>query len=199
MSLTDFVVPSWAKALLLCAAIGGVLYKVDQHGYAAGEAAAYATEAKSRASLVKGYEDRIQALLAEKIADRDAALRDQQAVLDQANRVGTALLEERAKLTAMQKTLRKEIPHVAQTDGARWTGLGPASLRLYAAYLGYSGYSGLPATHPGDAAKADQATGTDSGIPPADLLAHAADYGEWCQKLESQVDAFITLYGGSHE
>jgi hypothetical protein len=146
---------------------------------------------------VADYEKQLGKFKDQWAAELATALRDKQALEQQANQVGAALLETRAQLVRTQQQLKQEIPHVVQADGVHWTGIGPASLRLYTQNLGYpvaSGGPGLPAANPGDAAKADQAGSAGAGLSPTDLLTHSADYGQWCQKLEQQLDAFITLH-----
>jgi hypothetical protein len=162
-----------------------------------GAAAQSKTDEKVRIGLVADYEKQLGKFKDQWAAELATALRDKQALEQQANQVGTALLETRAQLVRTQQQLKQEIPHVVQADGVHWTGIGPASLRLYTQNLGYpvaSGDPGLPAANPGDAAKADQAGSAGAGLSPTDLLTHSADYGQWCQKLEQQLDAFITLH-----
>lgn len=82
------------------------------------------------------------------------------------------------------------IPHCVFTRG--W-------LREYVASLGY----GLPQTEsPADSSQpetqASPASAPDtelleSGVTPADILTHAADYGAYCQKIERQVDGLVKV------
>ncbi|KJV26901.1 hypothetical protein VI06_16165 [Aquitalea magnusonii] len=124
-----------------------------------------------------------------------SALRDKQQLEEQAYRVGVALLQARADLARQQAQLSRRIAHVVQQDGERFTGLGPDSLRLYRAALGYaSDDAHLPAADPGTAVQADQTTTAAGGLPPLALLYHAADYGQWCQQLEQQLDAWQALF-----
>ncbi|WP_062789391.1 hypothetical protein [Aquitalea pelogenes] len=124
-----------------------------------------------------------------------SALRDKQQLEEQAYRVGVALLQARADLARQQAQLSRRIAHVVQQDGERFTGLGPDSLRLYRAALGYaSDDAHLPAADPGAAVQADQTTTAAGGLPPLALLYHAADYGQWCQQLEQQLDAWQALF-----
>lgn len=114
-----------------------------------------------------------------------------------AHQVGVELLQTRGQLAIAQRQLQKRIPHATQSDGSRFTGLGPDSLQLYRAALGYTDAdfaSDLPAADAGAAAAASQAAAAAPGLPPADLLSHAADYGQWCQQLAAQVQAFIRLH-----
>lgn len=126
-----------------------------------------------------------------------SALREQQQLREQAYQVGVALLQARADLARSQAQLSRRISHVVQQDGERFTGLGPDSLRLYRAALGYaSADEYLPAADPGTAVQADQTAAPAGGLPPLALLYHAADYGQWCQQLEQQLDAWQALFPG---
>jgi hypothetical protein len=195
MNLSIPLIPTWVKAVAIGAGLAFITYQVHQHGVESGAAAK--TDEKVRIGLVADYEKQLGKFKDQWAAELATALRDKQALEQQANQVGTALLETRAQLVRTQQQLKQEIPHVVQADGVHWTGIGPASLRLYTQNLGYpvaSGDPGLPAANPGDAAKADQAGSAGAGLSPTDLLTHSADYGQWCQKLEQQLDAFITLH-----
>jgi len=197
MNLSIPLIPTWVKAVAIGAGLAFITYQVHHHGYEAGAADQSKTDEKVRLSLVADYEKQLGKFKDQWADELSTALRDKQLLEQQANQVGTALLETRAQLARTQQQLKQEIPHVVQADGVHWTGIGPASLRLYSQNLGYpvaSGGPGLPATNPGDAAKADQAGSTGAGLSPTDLLMHSADYGQWCQKLEQQLDAFITLH-----
>lgn len=126
-----------------------------------------------------------------------SALRDKQQLAEQAYQVGVALLQARAALAGSQAQLSRRIAHVVQQDGERFTGLGPDSLRLYRAALGYaSADEHLPATDAGAAVQTDQTAATAGGLPPLALLYHAADYGQWCQQLEQQLDGWRALFPG---
>jgi len=197
MNLSIPLIPTWVKAVAIGASLAFITYQAHQHGVESGAADQHKTDETVRLSLVADYEKQLGKFKDQWAAELTQALRDKQALAQQANQVGAALLETRAQLARTQQQLKQEIPHVVQADGPRWTGVGPAGLRLYAQNLGYpvtAGYPGLPAAHPGDAAKADQAGSAGAGLSPTDLLTHSADYGQWCQKLEQQLDAFITLH-----
>ncbi|WP_199052399.1 hypothetical protein [Aquitalea sp. ASV15] len=197
MNLSVPLIPAWAKALAIGAGLAFITYQVHHLGYEVGAADQNKTDEKVRLGLVADYEKQLGKFKDQWAAELATALRDKQALEQQANQVGAALLDTRAQLARTQQQLKQEIPHVVQADGPRWTGIGPASLRLYSQNLGYtvaSGSPSLPAANPGDAAKADQASSAEAGLSPTDLLTHSADYGQWCQKLEQQLDAFITLH-----
>ncbi|WP_432719864.1 hypothetical protein R0381_003633 [Jeongeupia wiesaeckerbachi] len=127
------------------------------------------------------------------------ALVTQQFYASEAHRVGLQLLNTQAALAKTKELLYAQIDRAVQQDGPRFTGLGPDSLRVYRAHLGYAAASADTgaAADAGDADQASQAASADQGLPPADLLAHAADYGEWCQRLEARVDAYIQLHQGA--
>lgn len=115
----------------------------------------------------------------------------------QANQIGSELLHTRAALAQAQAQHRKRITHVTQQDGPAFTGLGPDSLRLYQRFLGYTDAdlaAAVPAANAGHAAATAEAAPAAAGLLPRDLLAHAADYGQWCQQLENQLQLFIRLH-----
>ena len=125
----------------------------------------------------------------------DKALREQTALNEQAHRLGVELLNTRAELVAAHAALKRRIPDATRSDGSSFTGLGPAGLRLYTDNLGYvDAAKGLPATDAGNAAKTDATAAAETGLLPVDLLAHSADYGAWCQKMEQQLDSLNRLY-----
>lgn len=191
------LIPTWVKAVAIGACLAFITYQVHQHGVESGAAAQNKTDEIVRSNLVADYEKQLGKLKDERNAELTQALRDKQTLEQQTNQIGTALLETRAQLARTQQQLKQEIPHVVQADGPRWTGIGPTGLRLYTKNLGYpvpASDPGLPAANPGDAAKADQAGSAGAGLSPTDLLTHSADYGQWCQQLEQQLDAFITLH-----
>ncbi len=197
MNLSIPLIPTWVKAVAIGASLAFITYQAHLHGVESGAADQHKADETVRLSLVADYEKQLGKFKDQWAAELTQALRDKQTLEQQANQVGAALLETRAQLARTQQQRKQEIPHVVQADGPRWTGIGPAGLRLYTQSLGYpvtAGYPGLPAAHPGDAAKADQAGSAGAGLSPTDLLTHSADYGQWCQKLEQQLDSFITLH-----
>lgn len=124
-----------------------------------------------------------------------AALAEQQRLAAQAHQVGWELLQTRARLADTQSQLKQRIADATRNDGVHFTGLGPDSLRVYRTALGYSERDpGVPATDAGDVDQTGQASDSDEGLPPADLLDHAADYGQWCQQLDAQLSAYIRLH-----
>lgn len=140
----------------------------------------------------------LRALSNAKTAELAAALTEQQRLTELAHKTGWELLQARARLADAQTRLKQRIPDATRSDGTRFTGLGPDSLRLYRAALGYaSDDAHLPAADPGAAIQADQTAAPAGGLPPLALLYHAADYGRWCQQLEQQLDAWQALFPGS--
>ncbi|GHD63807.1 hypothetical protein [Jeongeupia chitinilytica] len=127
-----------------------------------------------------------------------SALEKQRFFADEARRLGLQLLNTDAALTKTKELLNAQINQAVRVDGPRYTGLGPDSLRVYSTALGYTATGGDTgaAADPGNAAEARQAPGAEQGLPPQDLLAHARDYGQWCQQLEGRLDAYIELHQG---
>ncbi|UTH76028.1 hypothetical protein [Chromobacterium sp. IIBBL 290-4] len=120
------------------------------------------------------------------------ALLAQQKWQQRINQLEAELLRQQHALQQQQRLAAQRIDHVITQDGPRYTGLGPDSLRLYRQLLGYS--ADLPGAQPLAAGNSPQAAGPASGLPAADLLAHAADYGVWCQQLEQRLIALRQLF-----
>ncbi|WP_215782030.1 hypothetical protein [Paludibacterium sp. B53371] len=184
--------PSWIKPLVIAVLIGTSLYATEQFGYRRAADIYTAKLATSDANHSHAMQQVAEQRLAEQAAASDAYRR----LNEQAQKVAWELLQARQQLEATQRQLKQRIPNAINSDGASFTGLGPDSLRLYRQLLGYptGGETDLPATDARDADQAHQTTGTEEGLPPADLLEHAADYGEWCQKLDAQVSTYIQLH-----
>ena len=133
-------------------------------------------------------------------AEAERAQRQLQAALQQQQRLSELLGRQEARLLSQQQDLqqrlqdqKQRIEYVVQQDGGRYGGLGPDSLRLYRQVLGYSAAS-MSATDSVSIANPNQAAAAGAGLPAADLLAHAADYGAWCQQLEQRLTALGGLF-----
>ncbi|MCW3479720.1 hypothetical protein OL229_09115 [Neisseriaceae bacterium JH1-16] len=181
----------YLKPLAITAAVALVWVGGYQHGH---KAASQAAAVELQAVQLAHANERAEA--AEKAgSDLAAALAEQQTLSDQAQQIGWELIQARAELANTQRQLKQRIADATRQDGPGFTGLGPDSLRLYRAALGYPERDpGVPATDAGNAADAGQAGTAESGLPPDDLLAHAGDYGQWCQQLEAGLSAFIRLH-----
>lgn len=190
--LSPFNLPWWLKPLLIAALAGYGLYAAEQFGYQR----AATKLGKDMATLEAGYNRQLLGMANTRLQEQAAAHDAYQQQVARGNAITTRLLQTQQQLDAAQRQLKQRIPNVTLTDGPRFTGLGPDSLRLYRQLLGYpaSGEADLPAAHAGNADQASQAAGTAAGLPPADLLAHAGDYGKWCQQLDERLSAFITLH-----
>ncbi|MBX9269124.1 hypothetical protein [Chromobacterium violaceum] len=146
------------------------------------------------------WQTRLQATVAEmQSADSRAQQQRQAAAMElqrqwrqRIDQLESRLLEQQQALQAQQRRNAQRIDDVTRNDGPRFTGLGPDSLRLYRQLLGYA--DELPGAQPLSAGAAAQTPGADAGLPAPDLLAHAADYGAWCQQLEQRLVALKQLY-----
>ncbi|MBN3006370.1 hypothetical protein JW897_21745 [Chromobacterium alkanivorans] len=176
-------------------AIAAVVVLVWGGGYYSGQQVAASAAAARLQSVQLAHEQERSRTATAKADELAAALADQRQLAEQANKLGWKLLQTQGQLAQSQAQLRERITDATRNDGQAWTGLGPDSLRVYRAALGYT-ESGVSAADTGDAAKAGQAAAADAGIPPADLIAHAVDYGRWCQELEAKFDAHAALQGG---
>lgn len=118
-----------------------------------------------------------------------------------AQQLGDKLSAElQAKIDALysdNQRLKRQINDATQKDGATYTGLGPNSLCVYQSALGYADCDQrVQPTASGSVPTARETQPTYSGLPPEDILAHAADYGKWCQQLETQLIQINKYYSG---
>ncbi len=192
-TVLSLIKANWLAALVLIAATA-LAYKV---GISDGLAryqdrlnAANNTITSQSQSLLQ-YETQIrEAAERQSIALAGVVARQQQ---EQARADGLArqLLATQEQLSAANKKIKDGISNALKNDGATTCGLGPDSLRIYRSGLGYPSDSGdrdtLLGTSGGVVAHSGAAPRTDEGLPPGDLLAHSADYGQWCQQLEKQL------------
>ncbi|MCP1289763.1 hypothetical protein NK214_06120 [Chromobacterium sp. S0633] len=178
-------------------AIAAVVALVWGGGFYSGQHVAATAAAVRLQSVQLAHEQERSRIATTKADELATALANQRQLAEQANKLGWKLLQTQGQLAQSQAQLRERIADATRNDGQAWTGLGPDSLRVYRAALGYPERDpGLPAADAGDAAKAGQAAAPGAGIPPADLIAHAVDYGRWCQELEAKFDAHAALQGG---
>lgn len=184
--------PWWLKPLLIAALAGGVLYGADQFGYQRA-ANLYAGQ---MATADAAHSRQLLRLTEQQLSANAVAQDAYHQLNEQAQQLAWELLQSRQQLDTAQHQLAQRIPDVTRSDGPRFTGLGPDSLRLYRQLLGYpaSGEADLPAADAGAAAEATAAAGPTAGLSPDDLLNHATDYGKWCQQLDTQLGKLIRLY-----
>lgn len=133
--------------------------------------------------------------------DASAALETALARQRAAQQLGDKLSAElQAKIDALysdNQRLKRQINDATQKDGATYTGLGPNSLCVYQSALGYADCDQrVQPTASGSVPTARETQPTHSGLPPEDILAHAADYGKWCQQLETQLIQINKYYSG---
>ncbi|OHX21621.1 hypothetical protein [Chromobacterium sphagni] len=146
------------------------------------------------------WQAQLQVRVAEMDASRSLALQQQEAAAlalqqqwrQRIDQLEGRLLRQQQALQNQQRQQAQRIDDVTRTDGYSFTGLGPDSLRLYRQLLGYP--AELPGAQPLSADAAGAAAGADGGLPAPDLLAHAADYGAWCQQLEQRLVALKQLF-----
>lgn len=184
--------PWWVKPLLITALAGAALYGADHFGY---QRAANLYAGKL-ATADAEHTRQLLRLTEQRLTEQAVAQEAYQHLNEQAHQVGWELLKTKQQLEVTQRQLKQRIPDASRTDGPRFTGIGPDSLRLYRQFLGYSasGEADLPAADTGHAGEASASAGTEAGLSPADLLDHAADYGQWCQQLDAQLSAYIRLH-----
>ncbi|HFP7881327.1 TPA: hypothetical protein ACJIWH_002408 [Yersinia enterocolitica] len=126
-----------------------------------------------------------------------AVLARQKAAQQLADKLSAELQAEIDKLYSDNQRLKRQINDATQQDGATYTGLGPHSLCVYQSALGYPDCDQrVQPTASGSVPTASETQPTHSGLPPEDILAHAADYGKWCQQLETQLIQINKYYSG---
>lgn len=121
-----------------------------------------------------------------------------------ANLAERQMLDLAERLTTEQQPIQERIPHVTSTyRPARTAAPEPVPhcvftvgwLRDYNAALGVPGALAGPVAGPAGqapwAAPGTDAELLESGVTPADILAHAQDYGRWARGLAGQVTALI--------
>ncbi|AUH53184.1 hypothetical protein CXB49_21510 [Chromobacterium sp. ATCC 53434] len=160
---------------------------------AAGYAAGHAQSERYWQAALQARVGALQTARAIEIQRQQAdALASQQAWRQRVDQLESRVLVQQQTLQQWQNQQARRIDDATRHDGDRFTGLGPDSLRLYRQLLGYS--AELPGAQPLSAGAAAEAAGADAGLPAPDLLAHAADYGAWCQQLEQRLVALKQLY-----
>ncbi|MFB9159928.1 hypothetical protein [Chromobacterium violaceum] len=164
-------------------------------GYDSGQTQAARVYEVRLAKQEASHAETMRQIVEQRLQEQTRSQQEQTRLTDLVHQVGWQLLQTQGQLARSQVQLKERIADATLNDGQAWTGLGPDSLRLYRAALGYPERDpGLPAADAGDAGEASQASAAKRGIPPADLLNHAADYGRWCQELETRLDSYIRLY-----
>ena len=176
-------------ALVVGVVLGGIAFKGYQYGHAVAQQAGDKELSDLKAAVAA--EKLQQAQQQSKVLT--AALLKQQEYNAQAQQVSTELLQTMKGLSQTQQRIKRSIDDATKHDGSAFTGLGPDSLRLYRTALGYRAEC-VPNTNGRDAGHAGEAGCADSGLPPSDLLAHANDYGAWCQSLEAKLQALNQFY-----
>ncbi|QND84186.1 Uncharacterized protein ChrSV_1959 [Chromobacterium vaccinii] len=164
-------------------------------GYDSGQTQAARVYEVRLAKQEASHAETMRQVVEQRLQEQTRSLQEHTRLTDLAHQVGWQLLQTQGQLARSQAQLRERIADATRNDGQAWTGLGPDSLRLYRAALGYSERDpGLPAADAGNAGDASQTVAAERGLPPADLLNHATDYGRWCQELETRLDGFIRLH-----
>lgn len=194
------------RYLVIAAVVGlvGAVYLIDQNGYDRGHQVAE-TAGKSKVDAIERAhaEQREQAA-----ADR---LLDYQQQVTRANAAEQDLLDAHAQIEELNQQLEERIPHVT-TVYRKTLQDAPVAiphcvftrgwLRDYNAALGAT--TSVPAAGKGTAAAAagkaaEPAPGSDaelleSGVTPADILAHARDYGAWARRNLAQLNGLLDLH-----
>lgn len=183
---------------LLLAGIAMVIgYGVASVGYISELAQQEVAFAKKSAAFDAERQDWLNEKI-QTVREQNAALASalalQKQYQEKADQLSNQLAATKKQLADANARYQKEIVNATKNDGVGYTGIGPNGLCLYQQALGYPCDQPLPpaasgvTTHPGNAANAL------TGLSPADLLAHAGDYGAWCQQLKAQLEGINQFY-----
>ncbi|WP_114152631.1 hypothetical protein [Chromobacterium haemolyticum] len=169
----------------LAAVVGGFWYGHGQ--YQQGLAAGRADLSVYRAQVAE-----------QRRIDGAAALQRYQEQTRQLADVSAQLDVTLTALDTARDQLTRRIPRAAQRPapvaGADNPGLlSVDGLRVYNDALGLRADASTPAAGQPDAGNAAAAS-ADSGVSRADLLAHARDYGAWCQSVAAGRGALIQIH-----
>lgn len=189
--------------------LGGAVYLIDQNGYDRGHKVATATEEKKLERIERAYSDQRAQVAADQLLDY-------QQQVNRANAAEQDLMDAQTQIGQLSKQLEERIPHVT-TVYRKTLQASPVAiphcvftrgwLRDYNAALGAT--ASVPAARTGTAAAASEkaaepAPGSDaelleSDVSPADILAHARDYGAWCNTNLSQLNSVLDLHTNEDE
>ena len=187
--------------LLLAAAAGIGAFAGYGEGYAKANALGAAALAAEKEDRQK--EDTARALAVAQ-AEKTAREKLQQAVA-KADELETRLITAQTTLATERASINKRIADAAKNTAATCAGLSADWVRTYNdALLGPGGQPGDQEAHPTLAqGAAKQSAGAvprlspgKSLTSPADILAHARDYGQWCRRNTSQLNGWIDLSEG---
>lgn len=122
----------------------------------------------------------------EKAAALADAWRKQADIERERDQLARELQQQKNELEKKKNELKKAISDAVKGD-VGFTGIGPRGLCLYNRALGYPCDNRLQKTTGGVAGRVGETSGSGGGLSPAGLLKQSADYGAWCQRLESQL------------
>lgn len=133
-------------------------------------------------------------------ADLKAALNEQSAWHQKADQLTRELADKQKAHDETVRDLKRRLDNALNKDGPGYTGIGPGGLQLFREAFGYPGAENLPAgqhlpaTASGASGHSGQATGTGGGLSPTGIVSFSAEYGAWCQLLESRLQSINEYY-----
>ncbi|WP_347253471.1 hypothetical protein [Leminorella grimontii] len=189
-ALLSFLKEYWV-ALVIAAALAGLSWKVGFNEGIAGSEYRLRTANDQIHELqrqITGYErEKREATERHNIA-LAASVQKIQEQAARAEKIAADLVTAQQQLNDLKQKLKRRNHDAVKKDPDVFTGLGPDSLRAYRAALGYPDTGNL-SQNPGSAAgHSTHAASAGEGLPPIDLLNHAADYGPWCMGLYTQLN-----------
>lgn len=190
-----------ALLLVVGMAAGAGVWRGYQKGYAA-------AKIKGEAALAEEKRDRAEENAARALAvarAEEKARRDLESAVKASAAIEANLLNVTATLAAERNTVNKRIADAAKAAAATCSGLPADWVRAYNdALLGPDSSAGSQkADSAGAQGPARSSAGTVPRLPqgqsltsPADILAHARDYGNWCRRNTAQLNGWINLSEG---
>lgn len=133
-------------------------------------------------------------------ADLKTALDVQNAWHQKADALTLVLAEKQKAHDETVRDLKKRLNDALNKDGPGYTGIGPGGLQLLREAFGYPGIENpatgqhLPATASSTPGHSGQTTSTGGGLSPTGIVTFSAEYGAWCQLLESRLQAINDYY-----
>lgn len=165
-------------------------------------------QALGNAALAREQADREQENIARALAVAEAerfAREKLESAASRADELERRLVSAETAHARERAALTRRIDHAAQAAASTCSGLPAEWVREYNAALGAGdiampGYAGIPLIAGKDGTASGAVSGVSRGqsltvlVSPADILAHARDYGAMCQRYARQVNGWQETY-----
>lgn len=133
-------------------------------------------------------------------ADLKTALDEQDAWHQKADVLTRELAEKQKAHDETVRDLKKRLKDALDKDGPGYTGIGPGGLQLFREAFGYPGTENLaagqhlPAATNSASGHSVQTASAGRGLSPTGIVTFSAEYGAWCQLLESRLKSINDYY-----